>query len=192
MNMFIDREQSICRSVSGPRIGHVNLRVADPIRATSFYCDVLGLSVSYYGPSIGVPTVFLTFGDYHHHLALNWFYCDSDQSRHLNLGGLNHVAIVHPDEVSLARVVTRLMEYGDLIDDARDHGWTLSVYLRDPDGNGIELYYDRPQAQWFDSVGELVIKSEPFDVRKWLNDLRAATTKSALDKTRIRSLEVTI
>lgn len=171
MEVFADREQSIARSVSRPRIGHVNLRVADLVRATSFYCDVLGLSVSYYGPPIGVPAVFLTFDEYHHHIALNWFYGDSDQSKRLNRGGLNHIAILHPDEGSLARAVTRLLEHGDLIDDARDHGWTLSVYLRDPDGNGIELYCDRPQSRWFDSNGELVIKSEPFDVRKWLEDL---------------------
>jgi catechol 2,3-dioxygenase len=190
MNMFADREQSIRGSVSGPRIGHVNLRVADLIRATSFYCDVLGLSVSYYGPSIGVPTVFLTFGAYHHHIALNWFYSDSDRPKHLNLGGLHHLAILHPDEVSLARAVTRLLEHGDLIDDARDHGWTLSVYLRDPDGNGIELYYDRPQTQWFDSLGELMIKSEPFDVRKWLKDVWASTAKSAQGKTRTHSQAV--
>jgi catechol 2,3-dioxygenase len=153
---------------SGVRIGHVNLRVADLDRATDFYCNVLGMSVSCYGPTIGVPTVFLAFGDYHHHLALMWFYCDKNKSGYA--GALNHVAIVYPDELSLAKAVSKVLEHGDLIDDARDHGGTLSVYLRDPDGNGIELYCDRPRSRWFDAWGQLIVDSEPFDLKKWLDD----------------------
>jgi catechol 2,3-dioxygenase len=177
MNLFANGEQSRVfearETVSGARIGHVNLRVADLDRAISFYCDVLGLSVSYYGPSIGVPTVFLAFDDYHHHVALNWFYRYDHGPKQYQDRGVNHFAILYPDEVSLAGAVDRLLNHGDLIDDARDHGGTLSIYLRDPDNNGIELYYDRPRTQWFDSAGELVIKSEPFDVRKWLKDVWA-------------------
>jgi catechol 2,3-dioxygenase len=196
MNVFVNSEQSRVfetrRTVSGPRIGHVNLRVADLDRAISFYCDVLGLSVIYYGPSIGIPTVFLAFGDYHHHVALNWFYRNDDSSKQLYDRGLNHFAILYPDEVSLAGAVDRLLLHGDLIDDARDHGGTLSVYLRDPDSNGVELYYDRPRTQWFDSAGELVIKSEPFDVRKWLKDVWAGAAEVAHKKTPCRSLVVAV
>ena len=108
------------------------------------------------------------FGDYQHHVALNWFYADSSKPKPAGHGGLNHFAIVYPDELSLAQAVARLLQHGDLVDDARDHGGIVSVYLRDPDANGIELYYDRPRSQWFDATGQLIIKSEPFNVRKWL------------------------
>ena len=111
---------------SGVRIGHVNLRVADLDRAMNFYCDVLGLSVVYYAPSIGLPTVFLAFGDYHHHIALTWFY-SAGSPRRVDHAGLNHFALVYPDEGSLAKTVARLLDHGDLIDDARDHGGTLSL-----------------------------------------------------------------
>ena len=158
-------------TTSEARIGHLNLRVSDLDRATEFYCEVLGLTVSYYGPAVGLPTMFLAFDDYHHHIALNWFYRDSRQSMSVGQSGLNHFALVYPDELSLAGAVARLLKYGDLIEDARDHGGTVSVYLRDPDGNGIELYYDRPRSQWFDTTGQLVIKAEPFRVRKWLKEV---------------------
>jgi catechol 2,3-dioxygenase len=156
------------------RIGHLNLRVTDLDRATDFYRDVLGLTVTCYGPAIGLPTVYLAFGDYHHDVALNWFYCDSSESKSVRHVGLNHFAIVHPDESSLAKAVERLLQHGDRIDDARDHGSTVSVYLRDPDGNGIELYYDRPRAYWFDATGDLIIKSEALNVKKWLNKVLAS------------------
>lgn len=158
-------------SIGGQRIGHLNLRVGDLDRATDFYRDVLGLAVSCYGPASGIPSVFLTFDDYHHHVALNWFYTGSGRSRHAFDSRLNHFAIVYPDKFSLARAAVRLLNHGVSIDDARDHGATVSIYLRDPDGNGIELYYDRPRTEWFDAAGQLVIKSNPFDIRKWLKDV---------------------
>jgi catechol 2,3-dioxygenase len=179
------------KTASGVRIGHINLRVADLDRAISFYCDALGLSVIYYAPSVGIPTVFLAFSDYHHHVALTRFYNAGGSPKHSRHSGLNHFAIVYPDELSLAKAVARLLDHGGLIDDARDHGGMLSVYLRDPDGNGIELYYDRPQTRWFDSTGELVMKSEPFDVRNWLKDFWARAAAVAHEKTHFQSLEVT-
>jgi catechol 2,3-dioxygenase len=172
MNFLIDFEQSrlpgFSANASETRIGHLNLRVADLDRATDFYCDVLGLTVSCYGPDIGLPTVFLAFGNYHHHIALNWFYADAGRARYAGRSALNHFALVYPDERSLANAVSRVLQHEVSIEDARDHGGTLSVYLRDPDGNGIELYYDRPRSHWFDSTGHLVIKSEPFNVKQWL------------------------
>jgi catechol 2,3-dioxygenase len=172
MNFLIDFEQprlpGLSANVSETRIGHLNLRVADLDRATDFYCDVLGLTVSCYGPAIGLPTVFLAFGNYHHHIALNWFYSDAGRARYTGHSALNHFALVYPDERSLAEAVSRVLQHGASIEDARDHGVTLSVYLRDPDGNGIELYYDRPRPYWFDSNGHLMIKSEPFNVKQWL------------------------
>jgi catechol 2,3-dioxygenase len=156
---------------SRARIGHVNLRVADLDRATDFYRDVLGFTITCYGPAMGLPIVFMALGDYHHHVALNWFYEGSSNCGSARHGGLNHFAIVHPDEPSLASAVERLLSHGDLIEDARDHGSTLSVYLRDPDGNGIELYCDRPRSQWFDALGQLVVKSEALQIEKWLEEV---------------------
>lgn len=176
-------------TASGERIGHVNLRVADLNRAMSFYCDVLGLKLVYYGPSIGIPTVFLAFGDYHHHIALNWFYSDGRPRQGLS-SGLNHFAIAYPSEPALAKAVARISQHGDLLDDARDHGATLSVYLRDPDCNGIELYCDRPRSQWFDANGEFVFRSEPFDVRKWLEESCAGPFRSSVRRPLVTSQEV--
>ena len=173
-DLDLSRVHDTRETASRARIGHLNLRVADLDRATNFYCDVLGLTVSCYGPALGLPTVFLAFGDYHHHVALNWVYRDSSRPAPVGYNGLNHFAVVNPDELSLAKVVNRLLQHGDLIDDARDHGGTVSVYLRDPDGNGIEIYYDRPRAHWFDPSGNLIIKSEPFNVKKWLEDVLAS------------------
>ena len=176
MYLFVDPDRSGITAkqkiASGVRIGHVNLRVADLDRAMNFYCNILGLSVVYYAPSMGLPTVFLAFGMCHHHIALTWFYSAGGSIRP-NRNGLDHFALVYPDEASLARAVTRLLDHGDFIDDARDHGGTLSVYLQDPDGNGIELYYDRPRSEWFDSTGQLIVKSKPFDLMKWLGEVWA-------------------
>jgi catechol 2,3-dioxygenase len=193
MNFIVSPEQlELANSLTiaaGERIGHVNLRVADLDRATSFYCDVLNLKVVYYGPSIGIPTVFLAFGDYHHHIALNWF-CSDGGPRHGLNSGLNHFAIVYPSEPALAKAVAHILQRGDLVDDARDHGATLSVYLRDPDSNGIELYYDRPRTHWFDSTGEFV-KSEPFDVLKWLEESSVGLLRSSVKRPLVSSQEVT-
>jgi catechol 2,3-dioxygenase len=86
--------------------------------------------------------------------------------------------------------VARLLDHDVLIDDARDHGVTVSIYLRDPHGNGIELYYDRPQTQWFDSSGQMMIKSEPFDVLNWLDEVWAGPAEIANERSLSYSSEV--
>jgi catechol 2,3-dioxygenase len=179
-------------AISSGRIGHINLRVADLDRATNFYRDVLGLTIAYYGPAIGVPTVFLAFGDYHHHVALNWFYSDAEKANPVRHNGLNHFAIVYEDESSLATAVARLLDHDVLIDDARDHGISVSIYLRDPDDNGIELYYDRPQIQRFHSTGQMMIRSEPFDVLNWLDEVWAGPAEIASERSLSYSSEVAL
>ena len=173
---------------SRARIGHVNLRVTNIDRATDFYRDVLGFTVTCYGPSTGLPIVFLALSDYHHHVALNWFYDSSSNASSIRPGGLNHLAIVYPDELSLAQAVERVLLHGELIEDARDHGSTLSVYLRDPDGNGIELYCDRPRSQWFDAMGELVLRSEPIHIDKWLMETLARASQVCVSSSDLHEL----
>ncbi|SRR6266511_406769 len=145
------------------RIGHAHLRVADLERATAFYRDVLGFTVTAYGPAIGLQMVLLAAGDYHHHIGLNTFLSVGGTPPPEGHTGLHHVALLYPNERELARAVQRLIDYDYPLDLGEDHGATVSVYLRDPDGNGIELYYDRPRETWFDAQGRPSFKAEPFD-----------------------------
>jgi catechol 2,3-dioxygenase len=154
------------------RIGHVHLRVADLQRATAFYRDVLGFDVTAYGPDFGVPgAAFLSAGGYHHHVGLNTWHSKGSTPPPEGHTGLHHFAILYPDRRELARTVGRLLEHGHPLDGAEDHGTTVSVYLSDPDGNGIELYYDRPWQEWFDEKGIPIIKAEPFDPRELLEEI---------------------
>lgn len=146
-----------------PQIGHVHLRVADLDRAVEFYRDVLGFNVTGYGPDMGLPIAFLAAGDYHHHIGLNTFQSLGGTRPPEGHTGLYHVAILYPDQESLAEAVQRLVDHEWPIDSAEDHGATVSIYLNDPDGNGLELYYDRPREYWLDANGRPVIKAEQFD-----------------------------
>ncbi len=149
------------------RIGHVHLRVADLDRATAFYHDVLGFDVIAYGPDFGLPgAAFLAAGGYHHHIGLNTWTSEGGEPPPEGHTGLYHFALVYPERRELGRAVRRLLDHGHPFDGAEDHGATVSVYLRDPDGNGVELYYDRPREEWFDERGNPVLKAEAFDPRE--------------------------
>jgi catechol 2,3-dioxygenase len=148
------------------RIGHMHLRVADLDRATAFYRDVLGFDVTVYRSDYA----FLSAGGYHHHIGLNTRHSQGDTPPPKGYTGLHHFAILYPDRRELARAVERLVERDYPISEAEDHGVTVSVYLSDPDGNGIEIYYDRPRKEWFDSRGNRTIMAEPFDPRELLVD----------------------
>jgi catechol 2,3-dioxygenase len=145
------------------RVGHVHLRVVDIDRSLAFYRDALGFEVVADGRSRGLPAVFLAAGDYHHHIGLNTFDGAGAPPPDPDHAGLYHVAFVYPDRRELAKAIRRLVDHGFPPDHATDHGGTVSVYLDDPDGNGIELYYDRPRAQWFDDDGEPILKADHFD-----------------------------
>ena len=136
------------------RVGHVHLHVSDLDRALAFYRDALGFRLTGDGRPLGLPMAFVAAGDYHHHVALNTF----------KPSGLYHVAFNYPDRRELSRAVARLIERGYAIDHATDHGGTVAVYLEDPDGNGIELSYDRPRAAWFDADGNPVLKNDRIDL----------------------------
>jgi catechol 2,3-dioxygenase len=156
------------------RIGHVHLRVADLERAIVFYRDVLGLGVVVHGPARGLDgAAFLAAGDYHHHVALNTWHSEGGAPAPAGHAGLHHFALLLPDAHALADVVERLLERGYPIDSALDHGGTVAVYLRDPDGNGVELSYDRPRSEWVDDAGDFILKADPFDPSELLYARRA-------------------
>ncbi|HEY7076143.1 MAG TPA: VOC family protein [Solirubrobacteraceae bacterium] len=145
------------------RIGHVHLKVSDLDRAVAFYRDALGLGVTADGREVGLDAAFLAAGDYHHHVAINTWESAGGSPPPPGHTGLYHVAFLYPDRRELARAVQRLIDHGFPIDHGTDHGASVSVYLSDPDGNGVELYYDRPRAEWFGADGRPVLKAERFD-----------------------------
>ena len=151
------------------RVGHVHLRVADLDRAIAFYHGVLGFGIQADGRAIGLPAAFLAAGDYHHHIGLNTFESAGATPPPPGHTGLYHVAFLYPDRSELGRAVRRLLDAGHPVDHGSDHGGTVSVYLDDPDGNGVELYYDRPRSEWFDAEGRPVLKADRFDPRDLLD-----------------------
>ena len=129
----------------GVRIGHVHLKVADLERALGFYRDVLGFAVT---QRYGHAAVFLSAGGYHHHIGLNTWESAGGKPPAAGTTGLYHVAILYPTRAELADALRRLMKAGIVLDGAADHGVSEALYLRDPDENGVELYWDRPPEQW--------------------------------------------
>src|SRR5450755_917347 len=129
----------------GVRIGHVHLKVANLERALAFYRDVLGFEVT---QRMGQQAAFLSAGGYHHHIGLNTWESAGGAPPPPGTTGLFHVAILYPTRALLADAVRRVLAAGMELDGASDHGVSEAVYLRDPDGNGVELYWDRPRAQW--------------------------------------------
>jgi catechol 2,3-dioxygenase len=130
---------------AGVSIGHVHLKVANLERAISFYADVLGFAVT---DRIGHRAAFLSAGGYHHHLGLNTWESQGGQPPAPGTTGLYHTAILYPTRADLADALRRLLAHGVRIDGASDHGVSEALYLRDPDGNGLELYWDRPREEW--------------------------------------------
>lgn len=129
----------------GTRIGHVHLKVADLDRALGFYRDVLGFELT---QRYGAQAAFLSAGGYHHHIGLNTWESAGGHPPPPGTTGLYHVAILYPTREALADALRRLAEAGIPLDGASDHGVSEALYLRDPDGNGVELYWDRPEEQW--------------------------------------------
>ena len=129
----------------GVRIGHVHLKVADLDRALAFYCGVLGFEViQRYGPQ----AAFISAGGYHHHIGLNTWESAGGRPPAPGTTGLYHVAILYPTRAKLADALRRLIAAGIQLDGASDHGVSEALYLRDPDENGVELYWDRPKELW--------------------------------------------
>ncbi len=144
------------------RIGHVHLKVSDLDRAIAFYSGVLGFEVTQrYGPQ----AAFLSAGGYHHHIGLNTWESLGSPPAQRRAPGLYHTAILYPDRSALADAVARVLRSGIPLTGAADHGVSEAVYLDDPDGNGVELYRDRPEGEWpRDSDGALAMVNRPLDV----------------------------
>ncbi len=146
----------------GVDIGHVHLKVADLERALGFYRDALGFEVT---GRIGDLAAFVSAGGYHHHIGLNTFESRGGERPPAGSTGLYHVAIRYPTREALARALRRLLDHEIALDHASDHGANVAVYLDDPDGNGVELTYDRPIAEWPRAPdGTLFLVNEPLDL----------------------------
>lgn len=127
------------------RIGHVHLKVADLDRAIDFYCGLLGFEIT---TRYGTQAVFISAGGYHHHIGLNTWYSKGAPPASNQGVGLFHTAILYPTRKDLAVALNRLLKANYPLTGASDHGVSEALYLNDPDGNGVELYWDRPQDQW--------------------------------------------
>ncbi len=132
-------------SIAGVRIGHVHLKVADLDRALAFYCGVLGFEVT---QRLSSGAAFISAGGYHHHIGLNTWESKGGHPPPPGTTGLFHTAILYPTRPALADALHRLIEAGIPLDGASDHGVSEALYLRDPDENGVELYWDRPETEW--------------------------------------------
>ncbi len=130
---------------AGVRIGHVHLKVADLERSLAFYCGVLGFQVM---QRMGDEAAFISAGGYHHHIGLNTWESRGGVAPPYGTTGLYHAAILYPTRAALADALYRLTQAGIRLDGASDHGVSEALYLHDPDGNGLELYRDRPEAEW--------------------------------------------
>ena len=152
------------------RIGHVHLKVADLDRALAFWHGVLGFEVT---QRMGDQAAFLSAGGYHHHIALNTWESAGGPPPPRGTTGLYHVALVYPDRKALAAALLRVVEAGIELEGASDHGVSEAIYLRDPDGNGVELYRDRPRVEWpRDTSGNLAMGNRRFDLNALLAELR--------------------
>ena len=152
----------------GVSIGHVHLKVADLDRALGFYCGVLGFELM---QRFGTQAAFVSAGGYHHHIGLNTWESRGGSPPPPNATGLYHVAILYPTRAQLADALRRLVAAGIELDGAADHGVSEAIYLRDPDGNGVELYRDRPKEQWPRAAdGGLAMFTRPLDLEKLLEE----------------------
>jgi catechol 2,3-dioxygenase len=150
----------------GVRIGHVHLKVADVDRALAFYCGVFGFELT---QRIGPQAAFISAGGYHHHIGLNTWESRGGPPPPQGTTGLYHLAILYPTRAELADALRRLVEAKIPLDGASDHGVSEALYLRDPDGNGVELYWDRPKEAWpFTADGKLAMFTRRLDLANLL------------------------
>ncbi|MBR3371463.1 MAG: VOC family protein [Rhodobacteraceae bacterium] len=146
---------------AGPRIGHVHLKVANLDRAVAFY-GLLGFEVT---QRYGTQAVFMGADGYHHHIGLNTWESAGAAPAPAGYAGLYHLAVLYPDRSALAQALRRVLQAGVQLDGAADHGVSEALYFRDPDGNGVEIYVDRPRRDWpRDGAGQLKMDNSRLDV----------------------------
>ncbi len=151
-------------------MGHVHLKVADLDRALGFYRDVLGFDLT---QRFGSSAAFLSAGGYHHHIGLNTWESAGGRPPDAGMTGLYHLAILYPTRVELSDALRRLQKAGIPLEGASDHGVSEALYLRDPDGNGVEVYWDRPQEEWPRAPdGGLAMYTRPLDLESLLGEGR--------------------
>ncbi|HWB25302.1 MAG TPA: VOC family protein [Chitinophagaceae bacterium] len=154
---------------AGTRIGHVHLKVSDIDKALSFYHDLLGFEII---ERYGSQAVFISAGGYHHHIGLNTWYSKGAAPAPANAPGLFHTAILYPTRRDLAIVLKRLIDARYPLTGASDHGVSEAIYLDDPDGNGVELYWDKPKELWpVDKDGNLHMVTEHLDIPDLLAEI---------------------
>jgi catechol 2,3-dioxygenase len=152
------------------RMGHVHLKVADLERALGFYRDVLGFELT---QRFGSSAAFLSAGGYHHHIGLNTWESSGGRPPAAGTTGLYHLAILYPTRAELSDALRRLQKAGIPLEGASDHGVSEALYLRDPDNNGVELYWDRPQEEWPRTAeGDLAMYTRPLDLDSLLAEGR--------------------
>jgi catechol 2,3-dioxygenase len=157
-------------------IGHVHLKVADLARALDFYCRVLGFQLT---QRYGENAAFVSAGGYHHHIGLNTWESLNGSPAAAGTTGLYHLAIRYPTRAALADAARRLLAAGIALEGASDHGVSEALYLRDPDRNGVELYWDRPQDAWPRRAdGRLAMFTRPLNLDSLLGERPAETTES--------------
>ena len=148
------------------RIGHVHLKVADLQRSLDFYCGLLGFELT---TKYGSDAAFISAGGYHHHIGLNVWFSKNGPPPPKNSTGLFHTAILYPSRKDLASIFKRLLEANYPLTGASDHGVSEALYLNDPDSNGVELYWDRPQEEWPKKEdGSLTMFTQPLDLENLL------------------------
>lgn len=151
------------------KIGHVHLKVSDLERSKNFYCDLLGFEVQ---QKYGNQAIFISAGGYHHHIGLNTWHTEGAPPAKPNGVGLYHIAILYPTRGDLAEIFKRLIDLKYPITGASDHGVSEAIYLNDPDGNGIELYWDKPKNVWpRNEDGSIDMYTNQLDLNNLLSEL---------------------
>jgi catechol 2,3-dioxygenase len=156
---------------AGTRIGHVHLKVSNLKRSLDFYCGVLGFELQ---QMYGAQAAFISAGGYHHHIGLNTWESEGGSPPPPGTTGLFHVAILYPTRADLADALKRLVAHKVPLDGASDHGVSEALYLHDPDFNGIELYWDRPESQWpRNPDGSIAMVTKRIDLNDLINTTHA-------------------